>query len=147
MKGNECDTVTEESENSQGRLSNFRGCQAAWAGKQRVYTCLAVLSRPPPLTRSLLLQGWEDPAEFKGCGKFVSDSWRIFCRGHRSVRDVDDATLQRYVRWLTHGLLEEKAKKKRQGQQQRQGARTGAAGGRGQFLCGLHGVGRYQQQG
>jgi hypothetical protein len=39
----------------------------------------------------LLLQGflgsdWQDPSEFKGCGKFVADSWRILCKGTRDVK-------------------------------------------------------------
>jgi hypothetical protein len=59
------------------------------------------------------LQDWEDPQEFLGCGKFTADSWRIFCRGHRSLRDVEDATLKRYLRWLTKGVLEEKEKPSR----------------------------------
>lgn len=32
------------------------------------------------------LQAWEDVQEFYGCGKFVSDSWRIFCRGELSLQ-------------------------------------------------------------
>jgi hypothetical protein len=50
-------------------------------------------------------QEWEDPCEFHGCGKFASDSWRIFCRGERSARGVEDATLLRYLRWLNSGRL------------------------------------------
>lgn len=53
------------------------------------------------------MQDWKDPSEFYGCGKFVSDSWRIFCRGETSSKGVEDATLQRYLRWLNTGSLSE----------------------------------------
>jgi hypothetical protein len=59
------------------------------------------------LSRDFLVLNWEDPSAFYGCGRFVSDSWRIFCRGHRSVHDVDDVNLKRYLRWLTKEPQEE----------------------------------------
>ena len=55
------------------------------------------------------MQAWEDPSEFYGCGKFASDSWRIFCRGQTSAKTVEDATLKRYLRWLSTGKLVEKS--------------------------------------
>jgi hypothetical protein len=33
------------------------------------------------ISEGFLGTDWEDPTEFYGCGKFVADSWRIFCRG------------------------------------------------------------------
>lgn len=74
-------------------------------------------------------QDWQDPAEFKGCGRFCSDSWRIFCRGHRGLRDVEDRNLQAYLRWLTKGVLEE-----RRGGGRKQKATEGSAGGEGLVL-------------
>ena len=59
------------------------------------------------------MQSWEDPQEFKGCGEFTSDSWRIFCRGHRSLHGIEDPTLQRYLRWLTKGIVEGKERVQR----------------------------------
>ena len=55
------------------------------------------------------MQAWEEPSEFHGCGKFAADSWRIFCRGQTSPKGVEDATLKRYLRWLSTGKLVEKA--------------------------------------
>ncbi|KAL4432866.1 hypothetical protein ABPG77_008192 [Micractinium sp. CCAP 211/92] len=60
------------------------------------------------IARDFLATDWQDPSEFKHCGKFVSDSWRIFCRGHRSLRDVEDRNLQRWLRWRLCGSLESK---------------------------------------
>jgi hypothetical protein len=50
----------------------------------------------------LLLQGflgsdWQEPSEFKGCGKFVSDSWRIFCKGAREAKGEAAAAAQQTV--------------------------------------------------
>ena len=56
------------------------------------------------------MQAWEDPSHFYGCGKFASDSWRIFCRSQTCAKGVEDATLKRYLRWLNTGKLEAKAK-------------------------------------
>lgn len=36
--------------------------------------------------RRNILQDWVDVQEFYGCGKFVSDSWRIFCRGELALQ-------------------------------------------------------------
>jgi hypothetical protein len=33
------------------------------------------------IARDFLATEWEDPTAFYGCGKFVADSYRIFCRG------------------------------------------------------------------
>jgi hypothetical protein len=33
------------------------------------------------ISRDFLATDWEDPTAFYGCGKFVADSYRIFCRG------------------------------------------------------------------
>ncbi|GAB4820503.1 hypothetical protein N2152v2_007549 [Parachlorella kessleri] len=65
------------------------------------------------MSRDFLEKDWEDPQEFKGCGKFTSDSWRIFCRGHRSLRGIEDPTLLRYLRWLTKGVVEDKQRQQR----------------------------------
>jgi len=68
---------------------------------------------------SVSAQDWEDPTEFFGCGRFAADSWRIFCRGgaaRLAPRDVDDPTLQRYLRWARTGSAEprvQRAKKRR----------------------------------
>ncbi len=61
-------------------------------------------------------QDWEDPTEFFGCGRFAADSWRIFCRGgaaRLAPRDVDDPTLQRYLRWARTGSAEPRAPRPR----------------------------------
>ena len=55
----------------------------------------------------LLIQDWEDPSEFYGCGQFCSDSWRIFCRGDLSGKGVQDKKLQKYVRWWQTGSAQE----------------------------------------
>jgi hypothetical protein len=52
------------------------------------------------MSNDFLAKDWESPLEFSGCGKFTSDSWRIFCRGHRSLEDVEDKNLRRYLHWL-----------------------------------------------
>lgn len=46
-----------------------------------------------------LLQDWTDVSELYGCGKFASDSWRIFCRGCTSTAGVQDVNLKRYLAW------------------------------------------------
>ena len=33
------------------------------------------------ISRDFLATEWADPTAFYGCGKFVADSWRIFCQG------------------------------------------------------------------
>lgn len=58
-------------------------------------------------SQDLCMQEWEDPVEFYGCGKFTSDSWRIFCRGVKASKGVEDATLLRYLRWLNTGSLKD----------------------------------------
>jgi hypothetical protein len=65
---------------------------------------------------SVSAQDWEDPTEFFGCGRFAADSWRIFCRGgaaRLTARDVDDPTLQRYLRWARTGSAEPRAPRPR----------------------------------
>ena len=32
------------------------------------------------------MQDWDDVQKFYGCGKFTSDSWRIFCRNELSLQ-------------------------------------------------------------
>ncbi|BDA50661.1 probable methyl-CpG-binding domain protein 4 [Coccomyxa sp. Obi] len=59
------------------------------------------------MTVAFFEKDWKDPSEFYGCGKFTSDSWRIFCRGERSSKGVADATLLRYLRWRNTGSLKE----------------------------------------
>jgi hypothetical protein len=54
--------------------------------------------------RAFLTAAWKDPSELRGCGKFCSDSWRVFCRGEvGSVRGIDDAMLRQFVRWCGGG--------------------------------------------
>lgn len=54
--------------------------------------------------RAFLCAAWADPSELRGCGKFVSDSWRVFCRGEvGGVRGIDDAMLRQFVRWCGGG--------------------------------------------
>ena len=57
------------------------------------------------MSAGFLASGWDDPSAFKGCGKFTSDSWRIFCRGERGVGGVEDANLRRYL-LLSSGEVE-----------------------------------------
>lgn len=38
------------------------------------------------VARDFLATDWQEPAQFKGCGKFVTDSWRIFCKGSRVAK-------------------------------------------------------------
>ena len=53
---------------------------------------------------AFLASAWKDPAEFKGCGGFCSDSWRVFCRGEtQTVRGIEDAMLRSFVRWCSGG--------------------------------------------
>jgi adenine-specific DNA glycosylase len=52
------------------------------------------------MSNDFLAKDWVLPSEFSGCGKFTADSWRIFCRGHRSLEDVEDKNLRRYLHWL-----------------------------------------------
>ena len=82
------------------------------------------------LARDFLATEWQDPSEFRGCGRFVADSWRIFCRGGSggqqgvSLQGVDDKNLQRYLRWLAHGQQHEEHEGGTPGQRER------AVGGR-----------------
>ncbi|KAI7840334.1 hypothetical protein COHA_006116 [Chlorella ohadii] len=46
------------------------------------------------VARGFLASDWQDPSEFKHCGKFVSDSFFIFCRHRHSLKGVEDKTLQ-----------------------------------------------------
>ncbi|KAI8474540.1 MAG: hypothetical protein J3K34DRAFT_518071 [Monoraphidium minutum] len=51
------------------------------------------------VARDFLAEDWADPSEFYGCGKFVADSWRIFCRGDATGAGVEDRNLKAYVAW------------------------------------------------
>ena len=78
---------------------------------------MAVTSPPPEPYNLTPYQDWEDPSEFFGCGRFAADSWRIFCRGGAAAlapRDVEDATLQRYLRWARTGTADAPARKPKQ---------------------------------
>jgi len=55
------------------------------------------------MSSDFLLTAWKTPQQFYGCGKFVSDSWRIFCTGETSCRGVEDVNLKRYLHWLATG--------------------------------------------
>ena len=79
------------------------------------------------MSRDFLATAWEDPTAFKGCGRFCADSWRIFCRGHRSLAGVEDANLQRYLRWLVKGEVGEKRQRHKGGQRAKRGADERAA--------------------
>ncbi|KAG7670161.1 hypothetical protein Ndes2526A_g06494 [Nannochloris sp. 'desiccata'] len=52
------------------------------------------------MSNDFLAKDWLSPSEFSGCGKFTADSWRIFCRGHRSLEDVEDKNLRKYLYWV-----------------------------------------------
>ncbi|KAF6261006.1 hypothetical protein COO60DRAFT_832409 [Scenedesmus sp. NREL 46B-D3] len=51
------------------------------------------------VSQGFLGTDWQQPSDFKGCGKFVTDSWRVFCKGTRDARGVDDAKLKQYITW------------------------------------------------
>jgi len=38
------------------------------------------------VSRGFLGTDWTSPAEFHGCGRFVTDSWMIFCRGLQDAK-------------------------------------------------------------
>eukprot|EP00878_Enallax_costatus_P028967 GHUV01031336.1.p1 GENE.GHUV01031336.1~~GHUV01031336.1.p1 ORF type:complete len:157 (+),score=19.82 GHUV01031336.1:396-866(+) len=38
------------------------------------------------VSHDFLATDWQEPSQFKGCGKFVADSWKVFCKGHRVSR-------------------------------------------------------------
>ncbi|XP_075264804.1 uncharacterized protein LOC142356954 [Convolutriloba macropyga] len=62
------------------------------------------------MSRAFLLTDWTEPSEFYGCGKFVSDSWRIFCQGERCLKGVEDQTLRRYLSAISKDTAEIAAK-------------------------------------
>ena len=75
------------------------------------------------MSHDFLAKDWQLPSEFAGCGKFTSDSWRIFCRGHRSLEDVEDKNLRRYLHWaLNTGT---NTGKNRPEEQQKRGRKLG----------------------
>jgi hypothetical protein len=53
------------------------------------------------VSRDFLATDWQEPAQFKGCGKFVTDSWRIFCKGDKETKGVDDIKLKQYLAWVS----------------------------------------------
>jgi hypothetical protein len=59
--------------------------------------CQTVPPPPPLLLQGFLGSDWQEPSEFKGCGKFVSDSWRIFCKGAREAKGEAAAVAQQTV--------------------------------------------------
>lgn len=67
------------------------------------------------MSRDFLATDWEDPSEFNGCGPFVSQSWRVFCRGLRDPKQVTDVSLSRYVHWLLRGEVQAKGGRKGRG--------------------------------
>ncbi|KAF8072716.1 Mbd4 [Scenedesmus sp. PABB004] len=58
------------------------------------------------VSRDFLATAWAEPSEFRGCGKFVADSWRIFCRGARDARGVEDAKLRQYLAWANRAAAD-----------------------------------------
>mmetsp|Transcript_31193 Transcript_31193/g.80080 ORF Transcript_31193/g.80080 Transcript_31193/m.80080 type:complete len:282 (-) Transcript_31193:32-877(-) len=62
------------------------------------------------MSRDFLLRAWEDPSEFYGCGKFVSDSWSVFCVGNACAKAVEDVNLKRYLHWRNTGESQAKAR-------------------------------------
>lgn len=47
---------------------------------------------------------WSLPSDLPGCGRYATNSWRIFCLGEvPSLRELKDKELRRYVHWLTTG--------------------------------------------
>lgn len=63
------------------------------------------------------MQDWEDVIQLYGCGKFVSDSWRIFCLGDTSGRGVQDLNLKRYVSWFQSSCRDRVGSQQQQQQQ------------------------------
>eukprot|EP00884_Botryococcus_braunii_P016891 jgi/Botrbrau1/3886/Bobra.0183s0107.1 len=55
------------------------------------------------MSDGFLSTDWEAPSAFYGCGPFAVDSWRIFCKGDTSRKNVVDPTLKRYLRWRCTG--------------------------------------------
>jgi hypothetical protein len=47
---------------------------------------------------------WQEPSEFKGCGKFVSDSWRIFCKGAREAKGERHDRTRQHCEWQAFPL-------------------------------------------
>ncbi|CAL5229426.1 g12748 [Coccomyxa viridis] len=78
------------------------------------------------MSHDFFATAWKEPSEFHGCGKFAADSWRIFCRGQTSPKDVEDAMLKRYLRWLSTGKLVEKAAASRRPSKGRSGVKRNA---------------------
>ncbi|PSC72795.1 DNA glycosylase isoform A [Micractinium conductrix] len=65
------------------------------------------------IAHGFLATDWQEPSQFHGCGKFVSDSYHIFCRGQRSAAGVEDKNLLRYLRWRQSGSTEDEVDEKR----------------------------------
>lgn len=72
------------------------------------------------MSRDFLETNWNIPSDFKGCGRFTTDSYLIFCKGLRNSNEVEDVNLQRYLRWLS---------KEESGVEERKRERTRSAGG------------------
>lgn len=58
------------------------------------------------LSEDYLYKEWNNPVELYGIGKYASDAYHIFCRGHWKSIDPEDKDLRRYTDWLrtTGGL-------------------------------------------
>ncbi|KAI3435504.1 hypothetical protein D9Q98_001570 [Chlorella vulgaris] len=65
------------------------------------------------VARDYIASDWQQPSDFRHCGAFVTESWMIFCCGHRSLAGIGDKNLQRYLRWHLHGSVDE-VKRQRQ---------------------------------
>eukprot|EP00878_Enallax_costatus_P016286 GHUV01017083.1.p1 GENE.GHUV01017083.1~~GHUV01017083.1.p1 ORF type:complete len:269 (+),score=61.79 GHUV01017083.1:739-1545(+) len=52
------------------------------------------------VSHDFLATDWQEPSQFKGCGKFVADSWKVFCKGHRVSRGIHDVKLTQYLAWV-----------------------------------------------
>ncbi|PRW18374.1 Methyl- -binding domain 4 [Chlorella sorokiniana] len=80
------------------------------------------------VAHGFLATDWEDPSEFKHCGKFVSDSFHIFCRRRHALKGVEDKTLQRYLRWRLGMVDEEQEQQQKRSERKRKAEKPAEAG-------------------
>jgi hypothetical protein len=101
-------------------LGTFCYCQSLTSpglhNKRAVYIqqmSAAFLEYVPLLSRPYCCSPWQYPIEFKGIGKYVNDSYKIFCCGEWETTEPNDHMLNRYHRWITKKEKKErKAEKK-----------------------------------
>lgn len=57
------------------------------------------------MSKQYVARGWKTPMDLTGCGKYATDSWKIFCNGEcLDVDALQDKELRRYVHWLNTGV-------------------------------------------